>query len=56
MKFNQLVLRTSRMEELNRFYSSLGAHFERERHGNGPDHYAATLSDDLVLEIYPAPD
>jgi len=44
------------MEELKRFYSSLGARFESERHGNGPEHYAATLSDDLVLEIYPAPD
>jgi catechol 2,3-dioxygenase-like lactoylglutathione lyase family enzyme len=44
------------MEELKRFYSALGARFESERHGNGPDHYAATLSDDLVLEIYPALD
>jgi len=56
VKLNLLVLRTFRMEELRRFYSSLGAQFESERHGNGPDHYAATLSDDLVLEIYPAPD
>jgi len=56
VKLNLLVLRTSRMEELERFYSSLGARFESERHGDGPDHYAATLSDDLVLELYPAPD
>jgi catechol 2,3-dioxygenase-like lactoylglutathione lyase family enzyme len=44
------------MEDLKRFYCALGARFESERHGNGPDHYAATLSDDLVLEIYPASD
>jgi lactoylglutathione lyase len=56
VKLNLLVLQTSRMEELKSFYSSLGAKFESERHGNGPDHYAAVLSDDLVLEIYPAPD
>jgi len=56
LKLNLLVLRTFRMEELKRFYASLGIQFESERHGNGPGHYAATLSDDLVLEIYPAPD
>jgi lactoylglutathione lyase len=56
VKLNLLVLQTSRMEAMRRFYSSLGAQFKSERHGNGPDHYAATLSDDLVLEIYPAPD
>jgi catechol 2,3-dioxygenase-like lactoylglutathione lyase family enzyme len=56
MKLNLLVLRTPRLEDLRRFYSALGARFQRERHGNGPEHYAATLSDDLVLELYAAPD
>jgi lactoylglutathione lyase len=56
MKLNLLVLRTPHLEDLRRFYSALGARFERERHGNGPEHYAATLGDDLVLELYPALD
>ena len=56
MKLNLLVLRTPKLEDLRRFYSALGAQFESERHGNGPEHYAATLGDDLVLELYPALD
>jgi hypothetical protein len=53
MKINLLVLRTSRLEDLRRFYSDLGAKFQSEKHGNGPEHYAATISDDFVLELYP---
>ncbi len=56
MKLNLLVLRTPKLEDLNRFYSALGARFEIERHGNGPEHYVTTLGDDLVLELYPALD
>jgi catechol 2,3-dioxygenase-like lactoylglutathione lyase family enzyme len=56
MKLNLLVLRTSKLEDLRRFYSALGARFARERHGNGPEHYAAILSDDFVLELYPVAD
>jgi lactoylglutathione lyase len=56
VKLNLLVLRTPKLEELKTFYSALGARFENERHGNGPEHYAATLSDGLVLELYPALD
>ncbi len=56
MKINLLVLRTARLDELQKFYSALGARFECERHGNGPDHYAATLGDDFVLELYPCID
>jgi len=44
------------MEELKSFYTSLGVEFQSEKHGKGPEHYAATLSNDLVLEIYPAAD
>lgn len=53
MKINLLVLRTPRLEDLRKFYSDLGAKFQREKHGNGPEHYAATISDDFVLELYP---
>lgn len=56
MKVNLLVLRTNRLEDVRTFYSALGARFESERHGNGPEHYAATLGDDFVLELYPCID
>lgn len=56
MKVNLLVLRTSHLEELRNFYSSLGAKFQSEKHGSGPHHYAATIGDDLVLELYPLRD
>jgi catechol 2,3-dioxygenase-like lactoylglutathione lyase family enzyme len=56
VKINLLVLRTPKLEDLKRFYSTLGARFVREQHGNGPAHYAATLADGLVLELYPALD
>ncbi len=53
MKVNLLVLRTPNLEELRIFYSSLGAKFHSEKHGSGPHHYAATIGDDFVLELYP---
>lgn len=56
MKLNLLVLRTTRLEDMRSFYSALGAQFQIEKHGNGPEHYAATIDDDLVLELYPTPD
>ena len=56
MKLNLLVLRTPKLEALRRFYSALGLRFRSERHGNGPEHYSATLTDDLVLELYPCLD
>lgn len=39
--------------ECREFYARLGLTFARERHGDGPEHYAATLADGLVLELYP---
>ena len=54
MKITLLVLRTPKLEDLKSFYSALGVQFKSERHGNGPDHDAATLEGDLVLELYPA--
>jgi len=56
MKLNLLVLRTPRLEEMRTFYSALGARFESEQHGSSPDHYAAMLGDDFVLELYPCVD
>ncbi|KEI71280.1 VOC family protein [Endozoicomonas elysicola] len=48
-----LVLRCKDIEVTKRFYSFLGLIFEKERHGGGPEHYAAMLSD-TVFELYPA--
>jgi catechol 2,3-dioxygenase-like lactoylglutathione lyase family enzyme len=56
MKLNLLVLRTAKLEDMRTFYSALGARFKKERHRDGPEHYAATLNDDFVLELYPAMD
>jgi catechol 2,3-dioxygenase-like lactoylglutathione lyase family enzyme len=49
-----LVLYSSRLEECQGFYSDLGLRFATEQHGQGPRHYAATLTDGAVFEIYPA--
>jgi len=49
-----LVLRTHRLEEMKRFYESLGIEFVKERHGQGPAHYAGAMGS-AVLEIYPLP-
>jgi len=56
VKLHLLVLRTPQLEAVRKFYTALGVRFESERHGNGPEHYAATLGNDLVLEIYPTSD
>ena len=49
-----LVLRTHRLEELKKFYESLGVEFVKERHGQGPSHYAGSMGS-AVLELYPLP-
>jgi catechol 2,3-dioxygenase-like lactoylglutathione lyase family enzyme len=49
-----LVLRTHRLEELKKFYESLGVEFVKERHGQGPSHYAGAIGS-AVLELYPLP-
>ncbi|GHE26603.1 glyoxalase/bleomycin resistance/dioxygenase family protein [Streptomyces hydrogenans] len=49
-----LVLYSPRLEECRRFYQSLGLDFTAERHGHGPEHYAAVLPNGMVFELYPA--
>ena len=50
-----LVLYTTRLEDCLRFYRGLGLSFTAERHGGGPEHYAAVLAGDgVVIELYPA--
>jgi catechol 2,3-dioxygenase-like lactoylglutathione lyase family enzyme len=51
-----LVLYTPRLEPCRRFYSNLGLPLVPERHGDGPEHYAAVLADGTVFELYPARD
>lgn len=54
MRQTLLVIYTSRLEECRDFYGALGLTFHAQQHGGGPRHYAATLPDGAVFEIYPA--
>jgi lactoylglutathione lyase len=49
---NLVVIRCADIEIAARFYSSLGLFFAKEKHGEGPEHYAACV-DGFVFEIYP---
>ena len=49
-----LVLYSPQLEECRRFYQHLGLDFTTEQHAQGPEHYAAVLSDGMVFELYPA--
>lgn len=48
-----LVLYSGKPGELRKFYELLGLQFQKEQHGNGPEHFACDLGE-VVLEIYPA--
>ncbi|WP_329376073.1 VOC family protein [Streptomyces sp. NBC_01351] len=54
MTIDLLVIYTTRLEACRDFYAGLGLDLVPERHGNGPDHYAAILAGGGVLELYPA--
>ncbi|MDX2396265.1 VOC family protein [Streptomyces sp. DK15] len=54
MNVDLLVIHTTRLEACRDFYAGLGLEFVPERHGDGPDHYAAVLADGSVIELYPA--
>lgn len=54
IRMSLLVLYTSQLEECRDFYAGLGLTFTAERHGQGPEHYAAVLADGTVFELYPA--
>ncbi|MFJ5094220.1 glyoxalase/bleomycin resistance/dioxygenase family protein [Streptomyces sp. NPDC088557] len=49
-----LVLYSPQLEACRHFYQGLGLDFAAERHGQGPDHYAAVLPGGTVFELYPA--
>lgn len=51
-----LVLKTNQLDKQKKFYETLGLHFQKEKHGNGPEHFSTTLKDQsIVFEIYPLP-
>jgi hypothetical protein len=47
-----LVLRTDDMERARMFFEQMDLTFVKEKHGKGPEHYAAEHGEN-VLEIYP---
>jgi predicted enzyme related to lactoylglutathione lyase len=47
-----LVLRTSQLERLRRFYQLLGIDFTEEQHGTGPLHFTGQVGI-TVIELYP---
>jgi lactoylglutathione lyase len=49
---NLVVLRCADIDQANAFYSKIGLQFAKHRHGNGPEHYSAELTD-AVFELYP---
>src|SRR3954469_8258917 len=49
---NLLVLRCANIERSKSFYELFGMAFQKEKHGNGPEHYS--ISDERgVFELYP---
>ena len=47
-----IVLYVANIETSKTFYEALGLRFQKEKHGKGPEHYAAEI-EGVVLEIYP---
>ncbi|MFD0885382.1 glyoxalase/bleomycin resistance/dioxygenase family protein [Streptosporangium algeriense] len=49
-----IVIYTPALAACRAFYASLGLELRSERHGTGPEHYAAVLADGTVFELYPS--
>jgi hypothetical protein len=47
-----LVLKTPQVDRLRDFYQAIGIRLVKEKHGNGPVHYAGQVGD-AILEVYP---
>ncbi|MGI5170083.1 VOC family protein [Spirillospora sp. CA-253888] len=54
MNTTLIVIYTTRLEECREFYQKLGLPLLPEKHGSGPEHYAAVLDGGHVFELYPA--
>lgn len=48
---NLVVLRCEDIEKSKPIYECLGFSFEKEKHGNGPQHYSSIVQD-IVFELY----
>ena len=48
-----VVIRAQDIERLASFYSALGFHFTRHRHGKGPEHLSSKIGE-TIFEIYPS--
>jgi len=53
VSINLVVIYSAQIDAAHRFYSALGLVLNREKHGTGPEHYAAEVGA-TVFEIYPA--
>lgn len=53
MYLTYLVLSARDLQVTKMFYEALGLVFVEEKHGKGPVHFAATLSQGIVVELYP---
>ncbi|MFF8958561.1 glyoxalase/bleomycin resistance/dioxygenase family protein [Streptomyces sp. NPDC014894] len=53
MRTDLIVIYTDRLDACRTFYTGIGLDFAAERHGDGPEHYAAEL-DGCVFELYPS--
>ncbi|MBL8677869.1 MAG: VOC family protein [Myxococcales bacterium] len=51
-KLSSLVLRCANIDASRDFYERLGLRFSREKHGEGPEHYA-TIDNAPLIELYP---
>jgi catechol 2,3-dioxygenase-like lactoylglutathione lyase family enzyme len=47
-----VVIRARDIDRLAIFYTALGFHFTKHRHGKGPEHLSSTIGE-TVFEIYP---
>lgn len=49
-----IVLHSSDIHQLRSFYENLlGVQFKEEKHGDGPKHYACSLENGFLMELYP---
>ena len=48
-----VVIRALDMDRLASFYTALGFHFAKHRHGKGQEHLSSTIGE-TVFEIYPS--
>ncbi|MFK7776378.1 MAG: VOC family protein [Saprospiraceae bacterium] len=49
-----LVIKTNQLEKQKSFYEQFGLVFQKEKHGNGPEHFSSIIEkQNIVLEIYP---